>query len=65
MKLNDTVRISDKDITGTIVDISRRNGTTYYVVESSKKGSVKGKDGGDWPLYDCKREELEIITQEE
>ena len=65
MKLNDTVRIKSDNVMGTIVDVYCRNGTTYYIVESSEKGAVKGKDGGDWPLYDCKREDIEVITQEE
>lgn len=60
--LNDIVRIKSEDITGTIVDISRRNGTTYYVVESSTRGAIEGRDGGDWPLYDCKREDIEIVS---
>ena len=38
MKLYDTVRIKKENIIGTVVDISRRNGTVYYVVESSEKG---------------------------
>lgn len=65
MKLNDIVRIKKENIIGTVVDISCRNGTTYYVVESSTKGVVKGKDGGCWPLFDCTREDIEIITQGE
>lgn len=64
MKLNDTVRIKAEDVIGTIVDISNRNGTTYYVVESLKKGAIKGKDGGEWPLFDCKREEIETVSKE-
>lgn len=59
--LYDTVKIKSGDITGTIVDISRRNGTTYYVVESSIRGAIEGKDGGDWPLYDCKKEDIKIV----
>lgn len=61
MKVDDTVLIKDKNIKGTIVDISRRNGTTYFVVESSVKGAVAGTDGGEWPLYDCRKEDIEII----
>lgn len=63
MKLYDTVKIIKENITGTIVDISSRNGTVYYVVESLEKGPVKGKDGGRWPLFDCKREDIEDITE--
>lgn len=64
MKLNDTVRVKGKNVIGTIVDISHRNGSTYYVVESSTEGAIEGKDGGSWPLFDCKREEIEAINQE-
>ncbi len=63
MKLYDTVRIKKENIIGTVVDISRRNGTVYYVVESSEKGSVKGKDGGCWSLFDCKIEDIEEVTE--
>lgn len=62
MKLNDTVRIKSENIIGTIVDVSKRNGKTYYIVESSIKGAVDGKDGGEWALYDCEKEDLEIMT---
>ncbi len=62
MKVDDTVRIKEKDIIGTIIDISRRNGVTYYVVESSVKGHVAGADGGEWPLFDCRKEDLEIVA---
>lgn len=65
MNLNDTVRIKNENVIGTIVDISHRNGTTYFVVESLERGTVEGKDGGEWPLFDCRREDIEVITQEE
>lgn len=65
MKLNDTVRIKNENIIGTIVDISHRNSTTYYVVEALKKGVIKGKDGGVWPLFDCKKEDIEVVAAEE
>lgn len=63
MKLYDTVRIKKENIIGTVIDISRRNGTVYYVVESSEKRSVKGKDGGCWPLFDCKTEDIEEVIE--
>ncbi len=62
MKLHDTVRIKKENVIGTIVDISRRNDTVYYVVESSEKGPVKGRDGGCYPLFDCKREDIEAVA---
>ena len=65
MKVDDTVRIKGKDIIGTVIDISRRNGTTYYVVESSVRRAVEGADGGEWPLFDCKAEELETVAGHE
>lgn len=43
MELNDTVRIKSEGIIETVVDISYRNGTTYYVIEFSEKGVVGGK----------------------
>lgn len=61
MKLNDVVRIKSENITGTIVDISKRNGKTFFVVESLVKGTVNGKDGGEWPLYDCEKEDIELV----
>ncbi len=62
MKLNDRVRIKSKKITGIIVDVSHRNGKTYYVVESEAKGSLPGHDGGAWPLFDCEKGDLEVVT---
>lgn len=64
MKLNDIVKIKDKNIIGTIIDISSRNGTVYYVIESSQRGAVEGRDGGEWPLFDCKKEDIEIVSGE-
>ena len=61
MELYDTVRIRDNGVIGTIVDISHRNGSVYYVVESSASGAVEGKDGGEWPLYDCREEDCDAI----
>lgn len=63
MRLNDTVRIKSENIIGTIVDISYRNGKTHYVVESGKKGALPGHDGGEWPLFDCGREDIETVMQ--
>lgn len=62
MKLYDTVRIKRENIIGTVVDVSHRNGTVHYVVESSEKGSMKGQDGGCYPLFDCKGEDIEAVT---
>ena len=62
MKLNDVVRIKSENITGTIVDISKRNGKTFFIVESLEKGGVNGKDVGEWPLYDCEKEDMEMVT---
>ena len=61
MKLNDVVRIKSENITGTIVDVSKRNGKTFFVVESLVKGAVNGKDGGEWPLYDCEKDDIELV----
>lgn len=65
MKLYDTVRIKKENIIGTIVDISRRNGAVHYVVESLEKGAVKGRDGGCYPLFDCKKDDIEAVAGEE
>ncbi len=65
MKLYDTVRIKKENITGTVVDISRRNGVIHYVVESSEKGPVKGRDGGCYPLFDCKKGDIEVVGEGE
>lgn len=62
MKINDTVRIKSENVTGIIVDISKRNGKVYYTVESSVKGAIEGKDGGEWPLYDCEKGNIEVLT---
>ena len=64
MKLNDDVWIKNENISGTIVDISRRNGKTYYAVEAAERDAAEGRDGGDWPLFDCKKEDIESMSQE-
>ncbi len=55
------VKIKDKNIIGTIVDISTTNGVTWYVVENDVKGKVEGGYGGDWAMFDCTEDELEEV----
>ncbi len=62
MKLNDTVWIKEKNVAGVIVDVSYRCGTKYYIVESIVKGALPGHDGGEWPLFDCVGEDIEVIV---
>ena len=55
------VRIKDKNVDGTIVDIhTRADGQTIYTVESQKRGYVDDPEAytGDFPLYDMTADRL-------
>ena len=60
--LYDKVRIIDKGIVGTIVDIFDNEGKRYYTVESDTPVRVRRYDPdaypGDYPLYDCTEDRL-------
>lgn len=60
-KLNDKVKIKSSNIEGIVVDVSNINSNVNYVVESDKKGVSTGY-GGDWKLFDCTEDELEIVN---
>lgn len=60
-QLFDEVRIIDKDITGTIVDLyTGGDGQTVYIVESRERGYATDPDAypGDFPLYDATEDRL-------
>lgn len=60
-QLFDKVRIEDKDVTGTIVDIyTGEDGQPVYTVQSHKRGYVNDPEAynGDFPLYDRKKDQL-------
>lgn len=62
--LFDRVRIDDKDVVGDIVDISAdKDGNPIYTVQSSKRGYVNDPEAynGDYPLYDCRVDQLTKI----
>lgn len=63
-KLFDRVQINSNGVIGDIVDVSTGdNGETIYTVQSSKRGYVNDPDAytGDFPLYDCTKDQLTII----
>lgn len=52
----DRVRIKDKDVIGSIVEIfEKADGKIVYIVEDDEP------DGLTYPLYDCLADELEKI----
>lgn len=60
-ELFDCVRIKDKAVTGTIVDIyADEEGRKVYIVQSHKQGYVDDPEAynGDYPLYDVYEERL-------
>lgn len=64
----DHVIIKSKNIPGQIVDVTTLpDGEKWYVVESDIEGYTDDPDawGGQWPLYDCKENELEWVSSEE
>lgn len=58
--LYDNVIIKANGLHGTIVDISKINGKTTYVVESDVE-YVHGGYGDRWKLFDCSEAEIEKI----
>ena len=61
--LYDRVRIIDKDVIGTMVEIFESGGKRYYTVESNKPGYVNDPDAypGEYPLYDCTEDRLSKV----
>lgn len=61
--LFDRVLIRKKNVTGVIVDIYPEDGQSVYTVQSDKRGYVNDPEAynGDFPLYDCKEDQLEKI----
>lgn len=62
MKENDKVRIKKNNIIGVIIDNYEIDGTEYFAVESiERKVDAEGGYGGDFPIFDCVADELEIV----
>ena len=62
-ELFEKVKIKAEGIIGTIVDINGSDDNKMYIVESDKPGKIEGRDGGDFPLFDCEESEIEKIRQ--
>lgn len=61
-ELYDHVKIKKNGVVGHIIDISEGKSGTVYTVESNTKGKRDDADyPSEWPLYDCKRNEIESI----
>lgn len=56
MKIYDRVKIKKTGVTGIIVDI-RRTPDEIYTVEADSRDM-----SGRYPLFDCKKDDLEIFT---
>lgn len=57
--LYDHVKIKKNGVTGQIVDIRKGASGTVYTVESDTKGNRADADySSEWPLYDCKPDEI-------
>lgn len=59
--MNDKVRIIDKNLICTVVDVSTSDGKRVYIVESDVKGKRADGYGGIYPLFDCFENELERV----
>lgn len=59
IKLYDKVKIKGKNIMGIIVDIALIDGKEIFTVEDDIENT--GKDGRDWPLYQCTKDEIELV----
>ena len=61
LKLYDRVVITEKNVTGIILDVMEQTGGKVYTVESDIKGKVSDAYGGIWPLYECRADEIMAI----
>ena len=61
MKLYDKVKLKRNSITGIIVDITSIDGKEIFTVEDDVKRT--DKNGTDWPLYQCERNEIELVEE--
>ncbi len=58
MELYDKVKLKRNSITGIIVDITSIDGKEIFTIEDDVERV--DKNGADWPLYQCERDELEL-----
>ena len=57
--LYEHVRIKRNGIVGQIIDITKGENGTVYTVESATKGKRADADyPSEWPMYDCKSDEI-------
>ena len=55
----DHVKIKNSDVSGIIVDIANIRGETIYTIEGDVKVPDENGKGETWPLYQCKRDEID------
>lgn len=58
--LYDKVIIKSKNISGTIIDIVKKNNGNVITVESDVKGKRNDGYGGDYPIFDCMEDDLQM-----
>ena len=58
MELYDKVKLKRNNITGIIVHITRIEGKEIFTIEDDVERV--DKNGTDWPLYQCERNEIEL-----
>lgn len=62
----ETVRIPEKGITGTIIDVRvGSDGRTYYLVENDEWGDVDDPDAWNagYAIFDCTAEQLAHVDE--
>lgn len=59
--LYDKVIIKSKNIPGTIIDIVKSETGKTITVESDIKGKREDGYGGDFPIFNCKENDLKLI----
>jgi hypothetical protein len=60
MNLYDRVKIKKNGKTGIIVDIANLENGCIYTIEDDEENTTDDKNR--WALYECKRNEIELIT---
>lgn len=59
--LYDKVLIKSKNIIGTIIDIVKKENEITITVESDVKGKRNDAYGGDFPIFNCKEDDLTLL----
>lgn len=61
--LYDKVKMKKNGLSGVVVDVYSVGETKHYSVEADEKTDEAGGYGGDYPIFDCTADEIEIVEE--